>query len=76
MMMNGKQGKNYKKGDGKEIIGKENEERNIMGKEGYELEGKRIDIGYERRREKEESIIKMNMGMKGEKEYKIEVESD
>lgn len=47
-----------------------------MGKEGYELEGKRIDIGYERRREKEESIIKMNMGMKGEKEYKIEVESD
>ncbi|QGA58803.1 TonB-dependent receptor domain-containing protein [Brucella sp. 2280] len=76
LMLHGTSGHNYKNGDGTEILGTEPAARNILGKAGYEFDGNRIDIGYERSRDKADRLIKMNMGLPGDTEYPLEVARD
>lgn len=58
-------GDNYKSGSGLEILGTEPAARNILAKLGYEANGQRVDLGYERNRDNADRLIKMNMGLTG-----------
>jgi len=76
VMTHGSTGKNYKNGDGQEILGTEPAARNILGKLGYEVEGHRFDLGYERSRDKADRLIKMNMDLAGDELHPLEVARD
>ncbi len=76
VMGHGSAGKNYKSGDGLEILGTEPAARNILGKLGYEVDGHRFDLGYERGRDKADRLIKMNMGLAGDTVHPLEVSRD
>lgn len=76
LMTHGATGKNYESGDGLEILGTEPAARNILAKLGYEAEGHRIELGYERSRDKADRLIKMNMGLAGDTVHPLEVARD
>ncbi len=76
VMTHGSGGKNYENGDGKEILGTEPAARNILTKLGYEFQDHRLEFGYERSRDKADRLIKMNMGLRGDKVYPLEVQRE
>lgn len=76
LMLHGTSGHNYDNGAGTEILGTEPAARNILGKAGYEFDGNRIELGYERSRDKADRLIKMNMGLPGDSEYPLKVARD
>lgn len=76
LMTHGSAGKNYKNGDGLEILGTEPAARNILGKLGYEFDGHRLELGYQRSRDKADRLIKMNMGLPGDEVHPLEIARD
>jgi len=50
--------------------------RNILAKLGYEANGHRVDLGYERGRDEADRLIKMNMGLAGDELHPLEVSRD
>lgn len=76
VMGHGAGGNNYKNGDGVEILGTEPAARNILGKLGYEFDGHRIELGYERSRDKADRLVKMNMGFPNDELHPLEVARD
>lgn len=76
LMTHGATGDNYKNGNGVEILGTEPAARNILGKLGYEFDGHRVELGYERSRDKADRLIKMNMGLAGDELHPLEVARD
>ncbi|HMM62493.1 MAG TPA: TonB-dependent receptor [Mesorhizobium sp.] len=69
-------GGNYESGSGLEILGTEPAARNILAKLGYEANGHRVDLGYERGRDEADRLIKMNMGLAGDELHPLEVSRD
>ncbi len=49
---------------------------NILAKLGYEANGHRVDLGYERGRDEADRLIKMNMGLAGDELHPLEVSRD
>jgi hemoglobin/transferrin/lactoferrin receptor protein len=76
VMGHGAGGDNYENGDGVEILGTEPAARNILAKFGYEFDGHRFELGYERSRDKADRLIKMNMGLAGDTVHPLEVARD
>lgn len=76
VMAHGAGGENYRNGDGLEILGTEPAARNVLAKLGYEFDGHRVDLGYERSRDKTDRLIKMNMGLAGDTVHPLEVARD
>lgn len=76
IMGHGQKGKDYKDGDGKVVKGTEPAARNILAKFGYEFEDNRVELGYERSRDKADRLIKMNMGLTGDEIHPLEVARD
>jgi len=69
-------GGNYKSGSGLEILGTEPAAQNILAKVGYEANGHRLDLGYERNRDNADRLIKMNMGLSGDELHPLKVSRD
>lgn len=76
IMTHAAKGKDYKDGDGKVVKGTEPAARNVLAKFGYEVEDNRFELGYERSRDKADRLIKMNMGLTGDKLNPLEVARD
>jgi len=69
-------GDNYKSGSGLEILGTEPAAQNVLAKLGYETNGHRIDLGYERNRDNADRLIKMNLGLSGDELHPLKVSRD
>lgn len=69
-------GHNYRSGAGQEMLGTMPAARNVLAKLGYETDGHRVELGYERNRDKADRLIKMNLGLTGDTVHPLEVARD
>ncbi|WP_412051728.1 TonB-dependent receptor domain-containing protein [Hoeflea sp. Naph1] len=67
------EGDAYKDGDGRTMEGTAPANRNVLGKFGYEIEGHRVELGYERSTDDADRLIKMNLGLAGDTSHPLEV---
>lgn len=66
-------GDDYKSGDGTKMLGTEPAARNYLAKLGYEVEDHRVEVSYERSRDRADRLIKMNLGLAGDTLHPLEV---
>ncbi|MDS1135524.1 TonB-dependent receptor domain-containing protein [Nitratireductor indicus] len=76
VMMHGTKGDDYEDGDGNEVLGTEPAARNILTKLGYEFGDNRIELGYERSRDKADRLIKMNLGLAGDELHPLKIDRE
>ena len=65
VMVNGSEGKDYKDGNGEISPGTKAAGRNALAKFGYEAEGHRLELGFERSRDDADRLQRPNLGNPG-----------
>lgn len=76
VMLHGAGGDDYENGSGEKILGTEPAALNVLAKLGYESDGHRFEVNYERSRDEADRLIKMNLGLTGDELHPLEVSRD
>lgn len=77
VMLHGQSGDNYESGSGYEMPGTELAAKGALMKFGYEAEGGRFELAYERSQDDADRTIKMNMDLNGDTAvYPLDVDSE
>lgn len=76
VMLHGADGDDYENGDGTPILGTAPAARNLLTKFGYEFEGHRIELSYEKSRDDADRLIKMNMGLSGDELHPLKIDRE
>ena len=69
-------GKNYKSGAGKEVLGTAPAATSVLAKLGYEVEDHRFELNVERSRDEADRLIKMNLGLTGDEVHPLKISRD